>query len=157
MAIEYPKGLPLPLREGYGLNHVSPFVRTEMQSGRARQRRRFTSVPSMVSVSWLANNAQAQLFESWFQHALNDGAEWFQCPLQTPLGLKQCEARFTDMYQGPQLVGIYSWRFAAKLEIRERQTLSESQAIDLMLGKPICELNDDLTQVAHNYYTRPDI
>lgn len=124
MAIEYPSQLPTPLREGYGMSTVSPLMRTDMDSGRARQRRRFTSVPTIVSASWLMSNGQAALFESWFQHVAMDGAAWFQCPLQTPGGgIAHYDARFVDMYSGPELVGLSSWRFTAEIEIRERQTL----------------------------------
>lgn len=79
--IEYPRDyLPLPLREGYAFQAVSPLQRTEMQSGRARQRRRFTSVPTMASVAWIFDDVQAQLFEAWFEDALKSGSEWFDCP-----------------------------------------------------------------------------
>lgn len=124
MAIEYPTELPLPLREGYGMQHVSPLQRTEMDSGRARQRRRFTSVPTIVSASWLMTNGQAALFENWFKYAAMDGAAWFKCPLQTPSGgIKHYDARFTDIYSGPELVGTSHWRFTAEIELRERETL----------------------------------
>lgn len=152
---EYPASLPVPLREGYALQHVSPMVRTKMQSGRSRPRRGYTSVPTEVPVSWLCSNDQAQVFESWFQYGLFDGTDWFKCPLKTPLGLGQYVARFTDIYKGPELVGVDHWRFTARLEIRERQTLSEAAAIDKILGALIGEFNADLGEVAHDYYTRP--
>lgn len=122
--IDYPAGLPLPLRSGYDLSHVSPLMRTELQSGRARQRRRYTSVPSMASVSWSFSQSEAQLFEAWFRWTLSDGAEWFNATLRTPLGLMPYECRFADMYNGPALVGIDRWQVSATIEIRERQTLS---------------------------------
>lgn len=142
MAIaEYPSGLPYPLREGYGLKHVSPLMRTEMQSGRARQRRRFTSVPTNVPVTWQCTNEQAQFFETWFQHTLLDGSEWFTCPLKTPMGLKHYEARFTGMYDGPDLIGVSDWLFTAELEIRERQTLPKGwhEFPDLILSQSIID------------------
>ena len=123
--IDYPTGLPLPLRSGYDINHVSPLMRSDLQSGRARQRRRYTSVPSMASVSWNMNQQQAQLFEAWFRWELVDGSEWFNAELRTPLGLQSYECRFSDMYSGPQLVGVDRWVFQAMLEIRERQTLAD--------------------------------
>lgn len=123
--IDYPTGLPLPLRSGYDINHVSPLMRSDLQSGRARQRRRYTSVPSMASVSWNMSQAQAQVFESWFRYELSDGAEWFNAELRTPLGLQSYECRFAEMYAGPQLVGVDHWVFQAMLEIRERQTMPE--------------------------------
>lgn len=123
--IDYPTGLPLPLRNGYDINHVSPLMRSDLQSGRARQRRRYTSVPSMASVSWNMSQAQARVFESWFRYELSDGAEWFNAELRTPLGLQSYECRFADMYSGPQLVGVDRWVFQAMLEIRDRQTLAD--------------------------------
>lgn len=42
--------LPMPLMDGYGFKPISPLLRTEMTSGRARQRRRYTSRPTQASV-----------------------------------------------------------------------------------------------------------
>lgn len=123
--IDFPAGLPRPLRNGYGLNHVSPLMRSELQSGRARQRRKYTSVPSIASVSWLLTQQEATIFESWFRYDIVDGSEWFNAVLRTPMGLQPYECRFVDMYSGPELVGITHWRFSANLEIRERQTLQD--------------------------------
>lgn len=123
-SINYPAGLSVPLREGYDIKHVSPLQRTQMASGRSRQRRGFTSVPSMVRVAWLfPNDAHAGLFELWFKETLKDGAEWFNGPLKTPMGMKDYVCRFTDVYAGPTLVGVGLWRFTAELEIYERPTL----------------------------------
>jgi len=120
--IDFPTTLPLPLRNGYRLNHVSPLMRSELQSGRARQRRKYTIVPSIVSVSWLLTTPQAQQFESWFRWSTVDGSEWFNCRLSTPMGLAEYECRFTEMYSGPELVGISHWKITAQLEMRERHT-----------------------------------
>ncbi len=122
----FPPQLPLALQAGYALQHVSPFVRTEMQSGRARQRRAFTSVPSTVSVSWIfETDVLCQLFEGWFRDDLGakDGENWFDMPLQTPLGTYRYDCRFAEMYQGPTLVGGDMWQISATLEIRERPIL----------------------------------
>jgi hypothetical protein len=123
--IDYPASLPPPLRSGYSLQHVSPLMRTQLESGRARQRRKYTSVPTMAQVSWLFTQGQAQLFEAWFRWDLKDGAEWFFADLRTPMGLQPYECRFADMYSGPSLVGRLHWQFSATLEIKERQTLTE--------------------------------
>ena len=121
--IEYPKFLPLPQREGYGIQSVSPIARSDLQSGRARQRRRFTSVPTVATVTWLLNDTEAQLFEGWFEHILLSGSFWFQCLLKTPLGLDDHRARFIDIYDGPNLVGVSHWRFTANVELFKRPIL----------------------------------
>lgn len=129
--IAYPIQLPYPNQQGYALQHVSPMVRTEMQSGRARQRRAFTSVPSAVTVSWVFTKQEAALFEGWFRDngGAGDGANWFSMPLQTPLGLYQYDCRFTDVYSGPQLIAFNKWQINATLEIRERPILAPDWAI----------------------------
>ncbi len=123
MATDYPESLPLPLKAGYGMQTVSPLQRTELDSGRTRQRRRFSSVPINVSVSWLFTQAEAQVFESWFRYGISDGAEWFACRLSTPYGTEDYDARFNDIYSGPELVGVDCWRYTASIEIRERKTI----------------------------------
>lgn len=126
--INYPSQLRPPLRENYSVQHVSPLLRTQMQSGRARQRRLFTSVPSMVQVSFhFGSEAEARLFEVFFQDTLKDGAEWFNAPLRTPMGFQNYECRFTDIY-GPLELSGRSWRTSAQLEIRERQTIGAGWA-----------------------------
>jgi hypothetical protein len=120
--IDFPADLPCPLREDYDLSHVSPFTRTAMESGRARQRRKFTSVPSNVRVSWQFNDSQAAAFELWFQQTIHDGADWFNAMLKTPIGYEPYVCRFTEMYRGPVLSGR-GWRVTASLEIWQRPLL----------------------------------
>jgi hypothetical protein len=134
MAINYPAGLPLPLQSGYGLQTVSPMIRTTMQSGRARQRRTFTSVPQSVSVSWIMTEQEAQLFENFFQVSLVDGSLWFFASLKTPLGVMPYEFRFTDIYQGPSLIAFNKWQFSATLETKERNTLDGGDWAIIMPG-----------------------
>ena len=122
----WPEQLPLPEQSGYAIQHVSPLQRTEMVSGRARQRRIYTSVPSNVSVQWFLTEQQAQVFELFFRFGITDGADWFMCILKTPLGLMPYECRFNGVYDGPVLTSFNKWTFSGTLEIRERQTLGAS-------------------------------
>ncbi|MGH8345718.1 MAG: hypothetical protein ACRES5_04020 [Pseudomonas sp.] len=71
-------------------------------------------------MSWLLDDAEAQLIEGWFEYVLMSGSLWFECPLKTPLGLETYLARFTDIYSGPTPVGDSFWRFAANLELLKR-------------------------------------
>lgn len=120
--IRYPDELPIPTSD-YGLQHVEPMIRTQMVSGRARQRRRFTGTPSMADCSWVMTNKQMQYFEGWYRYVIQDGADWFECPLYTPMGLQHYVARFTEMYSGPRPFAVTQWRISGKIEIRERQTI----------------------------------
>ena len=118
--INWPAGLPCALREGHSTQHATPFTRTTMDSGRARQRRKFSSVPSTQQFSWIFTVGQCLAFEAWFRDALQDGAQWFNMTSRTPLGQTALVCRFQDMYSGPDLVGRDRWRVSAALEIWER-------------------------------------
>lgn len=140
--IDYPSVFPWPQWEGYNINHVQPFSRTTMTTGRAIQRRRFSSVPSMVQVSWVFNSAQAMAFEAWFRDSLHDGVEWFNCPLKTPLGEMDYVCRFVEMYKGPVPIGQCTWRVTATLKIWERPLLPPGWGIlpDFITGMDIFDI-----------------
>ena len=129
--VSWPTQLPLPEQSGYAIQHVSPLQRTEMVSGRARQRRVYTSVPSNVAVQWFLTEQQAQVFEVWFKYSITDGADWFLCTLKTPLGIMPYECRFNGIYEGPVLTSFNKWTFSGTLEIRERQTLTSNELFDI--------------------------
>ena len=111
----WPEQLPLPEQSGYAIQHVSPLQRTQMVSGRARQRRVYTSVPSMVAVQFFCTESQAQVFELFFRHGITDGADWFLCKLKTPLGLMPYECRFNGIYEGPVLIAHDKWTVSATI------------------------------------------
>lgn len=118
--IQYPEGLPLPLREGYGFDPVSPMVSTPLVTGRKIRRRAYQNVPTRTSVTWLLSASETQLFEGWFEHVLVSGTLPFECPLKSPLGLENYQANFDDIYRGPVLVGVDHWRFTAELWLLKR-------------------------------------
>lgn len=120
MTIYYPSGLPRGLHAGRSYQVISPLERSELASGRARQRRRFTSVPETASITWLFSDAQGQAFEAWWRDQLTDGSQWFEMPLDTPMGYGDYTCRFTDVYSGPSRVGPALWQYSAQLELRER-------------------------------------
>lgn len=144
--IDFPPQLPCPLKEGHSVKHVQPFVRTNMESGRARQRRRFTSVPSMQTFKWVFTSLEAQIFEAWFRDALNDGAEWFNFNTFNPLGDTRIVCRFASMYEGPNPFGALQWTVSAELEVWERPLLDDGWGLlpDYLDGAAIFDraLND---------------
>lgn len=124
--INYPAALPAPTRAAYGFQHISPFQRTDMSTGKARQRRTFQAVPSIGSFELHLTNPEAQVFEAWFAHEITDGADWFNIDLKTPIGhMASYECRFVEMYDGPVLSALSDWKFTLQLELVERPVLSE--------------------------------
>ncbi|WP_339862523.1 hypothetical protein [Thalassospira alkalitolerans] len=131
MPILWPEILPLPTVQGYGIRPGEAILRTEMEAGPARQRKRFTQVPSRISVRWLMKREQFALFEAWYRWHAKEGGEWFEIPLLGGIGLVDHEARFTRQFEA-KLVGGVLWEIASELEIRERPTL-DRDALDLLL------------------------
>ena len=124
--VSWPTQLPMPEQSGYAIQHVNPLQHTTMVSGRARQRRVYTSVPSNVAVQWFLTEQQAQLFEAFFRYAITDGADWFLLPLKTPMFTGDYECRFTGIYEGPTLTAFNKWTVSATIEIKERHTLDST-------------------------------
>ena len=67
MPITWPATLPLPTIDGYGVHPGEAILRTGMEAGPARQRRRFTQVPSRITVRWTFRRDQFALFEAWYR------------------------------------------------------------------------------------------
>ena len=144
--IKYPDRLPRGLHSGRSYQLVSPLIRSELVSGRARQRRSFTDVPELAKIQWLFTSSEGQLFEAWWRDALTDGVNWFECPLQTPMGYSDYTCRFTGVYSGPVRAGPDLWSYSAELELQHRAVLLpgwsefpifvlESNIIDLALNR----------------------
>ncbi|KEY88677.1 hypothetical protein MBA34_07005 [Pseudomonas capeferrum] len=148
-----PDGLPLPVADGYGFKPVSPIVRTTMASGRAMQRRRFGSVPTILRVSWILSTEEAKLFEGWCKWEIG-WADWFLCPIRTPLGLRPTRSRFTDIYEGPEFASDDLWRYTASLELFELPIVDEAAFAELLLGMPLPVMNAALTAELMRWYTK---
>lgn len=141
MSFSYPAGLPSPLREGYGFRPENNIQRTPLQSGRARQRVPFTSVPDYAQWTfYMQHDVQAQLFVSWRKLV---GGAWFDIELTSPEGKFSQQARFIETPTGPYRSGVSFWTFSAQVEIRERETLPPDWAqfaSDWVLNSEIFDL-----------------
>ena len=131
MTVFWPTTLPLPSIEGYGLHPGEAILRTEMEAGPARQRRRYTQVPSRISARWVFRREQFALFEAWYRWHAKEGGEWFEINLLGGLGLVIHEARFTRPFDAQPRSGVL-WEVSSELEIRERPTLDED-ALEIFL------------------------
>ena len=124
MTVSWPGTLPLPTIDCYGIRPGEAILRTEMEAGPARQRRRYTQVPSRITVRWVLRREQFALFEAWYRWTAKEGGEWFEIDLLGGLGLLPQDARFTRQFDARIVAGIL-WEVRSELEIRERPTLSE--------------------------------
>ncbi len=124
MTIIFPKRLPYPTVEGYSIRPDEAIIRTDMESGPARQRRRYTQTPSKIAVKWIMNPEQFCLFEAWYKYQAKEGAEWFVISLLGGIGLTKQDARFTQQFEASLIAGRL-WQITSELEIRDRPTISE--------------------------------
>ncbi len=138
MPITWPATLPLPTIDGYGVHPGEAILRTEMEAGPARQRRRYTQVPSRISVRWVLRRDQFALFEAWYRWQAKEGGEWFTIDLLGGLGLVGHEARFTRQFNA-RLINGTRWEVTSELEIRERPVLTED-ALNIALAEDIAGL-----------------
>ena len=156
MTLRWPDRLPLPSIEGYGVQPGEAVLRTEMEAGPARQRRRFTDVPSRIAVRWVLRPDQFALFEAWYRWIAAEGGAWFEMDLLGGLGLLPQEARFTRQFDARPWRGRL-WEATSELEIRARPTLSEG-AMTLLLTEDMPALNasiDALGALVHETLPGP--
>ena len=125
MIVRWPDQLPLPTLAGYAIQPGEAILRTEMEAGPARQRRRFTNAPSRIAVRWVMRAEQFALFEAWYRWAAAEGGAWFEIDLLGGLGLAPQEARFTRQFEA-RLYRRRLWEVTSELEVRARPTLSEA-------------------------------
>lgn len=115
----WPSTLPAPLTENYGVDATDTTVRTDMDSGPARVRRRFTAAPDMLTATWRLSEAQMAIFRTFFEDDIDHGAAWFDMPVKdgrTEGGETQ-EVRFSAPWRA-SYIGGYGWTISATIEVR---------------------------------------
>lgn len=112
----WPATLPVPNLSGYGVKKEGALVRTSMQTGLARQRRKSRATPVQISASWRFTASQMTIFKTWHRDTLFDGAAWFTAQLDIGAGLQTYTTRFITDPDGKALPGM-SWDVSATLEI----------------------------------------
>lgn len=152
--VSWPMHLPLPTIEGYVVSPQDAILRTDMDTGPARQRRRFRQTPSRVSVHWVFDEFQFATFEAWYKYKADEGGQWFVIDLRGGLGLLPHEARFTRQFEA-RLIHASLWDVTSELEIRDRPTLS-SDALDLVLNigaQNVVSLSEQMHTFVHTQIT----
>ncbi|KTF10395.1 hypothetical protein [Pseudoalteromonas sp. H103] len=136
--IKYPNDLKLPLVSSHRLSQNSNLLRTDMASGRARQRKRFQSVPTTMGATWKLNKYQAQILEGFVTHVVNEAVNWFLMPVRTPQGLIEHEVRFINSPLESCTYNGGFWNYQANIEVKKRESVSEEiMTKNLLLPKTL--------------------
>ena len=147
VAVTWPANLPLPTFEGYGIEPMDSILRTEMDSGPARQRRRYTQTPTRMPVRWQFTAWEFAVFESWFKYKAREGGEWFSIDLLGGVGMVGHEARFVGRGSAPYRANPSRggpddgarWVVTSSIEVRERFVLSQ-EVLDIALIEDVTGL-----------------
>lgn len=119
---EYPTTLPAPFNDDYGVNFSSgQVVRTEMEAGNTRSRRRSSAVVDIVNCSVRLTLAQFHTFRAWFDDpgGADGGSGWFTISLltgKTGSGKETVEAKFSGDPSAKKMETIMS--VSMQLEVR---------------------------------------
>ena len=121
MTISYPSTLPGPSMPGFGLSPVDPSIRTNMEVGAQRVRRRTKTRLDKVTLEWIFTDDQMGEFRTWFDDdtgvGADGGAAWFEVALAFGSGLTTVEARFTNTFKAVAAAGL-RWNVTAEVEVR---------------------------------------
>lgn len=113
----YPNTLPAPLLDSYDLNKQVPFIRTEMETGIARQRRRFRATPVEVNYAVFCVGSQMTDLLTFYDTTLSGGTAYFSMTLDLGNGAQTYnQVRFKDGLQQKKM-GPQQWRVTSKLEV----------------------------------------
>lgn len=132
VTLSWPASLPLPTMNGYGIEDDPRMVRTEMESGTARQRQTSTQAPADVTARWVFTLYEYALFESWLEKRAKYGANWFNITYLGGVGLVPCEARFKNGKAPAKFSNGAVVAVTATLEVRERTKLSDADLTALL-------------------------
>jgi hypothetical protein len=124
--------LPYPSK-AYSLEVSNSTLRTAFDSGRTRQRPRFTQDFRKIATVWELDDNQFLIFQSYIKRKLLNGALWFNITLPMAEGYRSYSARFVNgTYKSAYKIHLH-WNVSATLEVEECDLLSE-EILDLLIA-----------------------
>ncbi|MCM8530661.1 MAG: hypothetical protein NE330_05820 [Lentisphaeraceae bacterium] len=124
--------LPLPEQKSYSLDKAKVVARTEMEGGNVRQRKRYSTAPDDLGYSWVMSRDEFKIFESWHEHKINSGSDWFQMKVSDGLGENLRDCRFKSSYKA-KAYGPNHFSINAQVECRDRTIMNETD-LDAILS-----------------------
>ena len=152
MMVNYPLSLPLPRLKEVSYKRQSNILRTEMSSGRARQRRRFLSVPTFMEATWRLRKDEAVIFEGFVDQGVQLTG-WFLMDILTPKGVVKHQVRFVkDPLENFKPISALVWQYQAQVEIKEYKAASEEEMVAQLVAQLTYEQYCDSIQESINNY-----
>lgn len=147
----WPSSFPLPNTNLAG-DVADSTIRTTMDSGRIRQRPRFTQEQRFVNVAWSLTDIQFAVFDGFHKERLNKGADWFNINLPLGNGVQAQKARFVGGKFKHSYDAHEHWIVTAQLEIENKvQLASEVLDVYLEIGFSDIEIENFLDAIDDAY------
>jgi hypothetical protein len=116
----FPATLPNVSMSNYSFTPQDSTIRTEMEVGLARVRRRYLTTPSEMSVKWIFTREQLGIFEKFYDEEIHAGSAWFYIKLVNGMGETTYLARFKEPFTAATSGKEFYWDVGAKLEVLQR-------------------------------------
>jgi len=119
---------PKPLIQSYRYSNIKNTVSTEMETGLIRKRRRFSTNPVDLSVSFIMTSDIFAVFEGWYQNDAKCGSELVTMPLKNGVGVADTEVRILEPYTA-SLSSDHLWSVTMRLRATSFSLLSSNSSI----------------------------
>ena len=115
--------LPDPLISPYTYTDQDAKISTGMETGRVRQRQKFTVGRHTVTATWFFSDAQFEEFRSWFINTINQGADEFTLNMRLDIDFCDETVQFLKTFEATHLDD--GWLVEGLLLVKQPATLSE--------------------------------
>lgn len=124
--VTWPSTLPCGLFQGYSYQRVDTAVRTELETGRIRMRRRYSDAPARAQISWMMDSCQFSFFEYWWKNRIDAGTLPFNMDLNVGAGIATHELRFLSTYIMRGMASNDAYQVSAEFEIRKLALIDDA-------------------------------
>ena len=114
----FPSSLPNAETTGYVMTPADANVRTDMDSGPARIRRTFTSIPTRLTLRWRFSASEIKAFRTFYHTTTSEGSETFTMDVYADDAFQSQNCRFAGPYS-QRFVGPDDWQVDAQVDITD--------------------------------------
>ena len=128
--------MPLP-NSSFRVSNKSAVIRSQMDTGRFRQRRRFTDDFETATLTFNMLNDEYSMFKSVWKYELLNGSNWFK--MRLPVGdgniLTEVEVRFTKNYSASYKAHT-NWSVSAPIEFKDYAAITTAELDQIRANNP---------------------
>lgn len=128
----WPSWMPIAQRPNYAYEPTDRRSKTDMEVGSVL-RVNFDTDESTLDCNLICDVVQAQWFEKFERDMLNQGAKWFQMPIQIAGCIEWHTVRFAARPKAGNLIGPRHTTYTLKLDIQKRDLKLCTEVAELLL------------------------